>query len=319
MPKVSTPSFSRSRNNMSSIPIPEPTLSSRAMLCSLSISQWSASKHDRQASEEIAAHHGAQPDVGRYNKLLIPKETLAEVHRISSEARREHYFMTLPWDDNGYRVLPAAVYMEHTEKLRQYSRQFMTAVEVFAAQFDHLVIESRSRLGGLFRAEDYPTSKEIRDKFGFETKVMPLPDADDFRVSLGDEERDRIKRQITASVEASLTIASRELWQRMYEAVSHMAERLSAYKTTGQGVEHPFRDSIVINLVKLVDVMPRLNVTHDPELEWLTDQVRASLLVDPAELRKSESVRAETATKAARIAQQMSAYMAGYQLAAVAS
>jgi len=193
------------------------------MLCSLSISQWSASKHDRQASEEIAAHHGAQPDVGRYNKLLIPKGTLAEVHRIAGEARREHYFMTLPWDDNGYRVLPAAVYMEHTDKLREYSRQFMAAVEVFATQFDQLVIESRSRLAGLFRAEDYPTSKEIHDKFAFETKVMPLPDANDFRVGLGDEEKDRIKRQITASVEASLTIASRELWLRMYEAVSHMA------------------------------------------------------------------------------------------------
>src|ERR1700758_464437 len=166
---------------MLSIQIPEPTLSTRAMLCSLSISQWSASKQDREASEEIAAHHGAQPDVGRYKKLLIPKETLTEVHRIAGEARREHYFMTLPWDDNGYRVLPAAVYTEHTEKLREYSRQFMAAVEVFAA-----------RLGGLFRAEDYPTSKEILEKFGFETKVMPLRDADDFRVSLGDEERDRI-------------------------------------------------------------------------------------------------------------------------------
>jgi hypothetical protein len=289
------------------------------MLCSFSISQWSASKHDRQASEEIAAHHGAQPDVGRYNKMLIPKETLAEVRKIAGEARREHYFMTLPWDDNGYRVLPAAVYMEHTEKLRDYSRQFMTAVELFAAQFDQLVTESRSRLGGLFRAEDYPTSKEIREKFAMETKVMPLPDANDFRVSLGDEEKDRIKRQITASVQASLTVASQELWQRMYEAVSHMAERLSAYKATDQGVEHPFRDSIVTNLVKLVDVMPRLNITGDPELERLTSQVRTSLLVDPADLRKSENVRTETAQKAARIAQQMQSYMAGYQLAAIAA
>jgi hypothetical protein len=39
--------------------------------------------------------------------------------------------MTLPWDDNGYRVLPAAVCMEHMEKLREYSRQFMAAVEIF--------------------------------------------------------------------------------------------------------------------------------------------------------------------------------------------
>lgn len=105
----------------------------------------------------------------------------------------------------------------------------------------------------------------------------------------------------------------------MYDAVSHMAERLAAYKETGQGIEHPFRDTVVTNLVKLVDVMPKLNVTADPELERLTTQVRASLLVDPEELRRSEAVRTDTATKAAKIAEQMSAYMTGYQLAAVAS
>ena len=107
-------------------------------------------------------------------------------------------------------------------------------------------------------------------------------------MTLGDEERERIKRQITASVEASLTIASRELWHRLYEGVSHMAERLAAYKVTDEGVEHPFRDSVVTNLVNLVDVLPKLNVTADPGLDRLTARVRASLLVDPKELRKSE-------------------------------
>ena len=92
-----------------------------------------------------------------------------------------------------------------------------------------------------------------------------------------------------------------------------MAERLSAYKVTDDGVEHPFRDSVVTNLVKLVDVMPKLNVTGDPELERLTAEVRASLLVDPKDLRKSDTVRADTAKAAAAIAQHMAGYMAGYQ------
>ena len=78
---------------------------------------------------------------------------------------------------------------------------------------------------------------------------------------------------------------------------------------TEEGVQHPFRDTIVTNLVKLVDVLPKLNVTGDPELERLADQVRASLLVDPQELRKSESVRTETAKAANRIATTMAAYM----------
>jgi hypothetical protein len=146
---------------------------------------------------------------------------------------------------------------------------------------------------------------------------MPLPDANDFRVTLGDEEKDRIKRQITESVQASLNIATRELWQRLYEAVSHLAERLSAYKVTEDGVEHPFRDSVVTNLVKLIDVMPKLNVTGDPELERLTAEVRTSLLVDPKDLRKSDTVRTDTAKAAAAIAQHMAGYMGGYQTSAV--
>ena len=299
---------------MDSFAIPEPSLSSRAMLCSLSISMWSARKQDPDASEEIAVRHGAQADAGRYHKVLLPRQALAEVHKIVNEARHEHYFMTLPWDDNGYRVLPAAVYMDHTDRMRALSNRFATAVDSLAQQFSQLVDQARLRLGSLFRQEDYPLPAELRAKFDFETKVMPLPDAGDFRVTLGDAEKERIKRQITASVEASLQVGSRELWQRLYEAVTHMAERLAAYKVTEEGVEHPFRDSIVTNLVRLVDVLPKLNVTNDPELEHLAEQVRSSLLVDPSELRKSESRRAEAALAAAAIAQHMAGYMAGYSV-----
>jgi hypothetical protein len=172
--------------------------------------------------------------------------------------------MTLPWDDNGYRVLPAAAYMDHTEKTRELSNRFTPPVEASGRQFGQFVQEAKVRLGGLFRSADYPAPEELCSKFSFETKVMPLPDAGDFRVTLGDEEKERIKRQITAAVEASLQVASRELWQRLYEVVSHLAERLQAYKVTEKGVEHPFRDSLVTNLVKLVDVLPKLNVTGGP-------------------------------------------------------
>ena len=309
---------------MSSIPIAEPSLSSRAMLASLSISMWSARKHDPEASEEIAMRHGAQTDVGRYNKVLLPKKALADLQKIVSEARDAHYFITLPWDDNGYRVLPGAVYMEHREKMRSLSGRFHAAASHLYEQFEELVNQARNRLGGLFRQEDYPTLDELRSKYSFETKILPLPEAGDFRVTLGDEEKARIKRQITLDVEASLRVGSRELWHRLYEAVEHMAKRLAAYKVTEEGVEHPFRDTVVTNLIKLVDILPKLNVTHDPELDQLADQVRASLLVDPKELRESDAVRAETAKRAAEIASKMAGYMAatsapGFAAAATAS
>ena len=174
---------------MSSIPITEPSLSSRAMLASLSITMWSARKHDPEASEEIATRHGAQTDVGPYNKVLLPKKALADLQKIVSEARDAHYFITLPWGDDGYRVLPGAVYMDHREKMRCLASRFYSAAELLYGQFAELVNQARQRLGGQFRQEDYPTLAELRSKYSFETKIMPLPDAGDFRVTLGDEEK----------------------------------------------------------------------------------------------------------------------------------
>jgi hypothetical protein len=70
--------------------------------------------------------------------------------------------MTLPWDDNGYRVLPAAAYMNHLEKMRTLSKHFAAAVDILARQFLTLIDQARMRLGGLFREADYPTPEELR-------------------------------------------------------------------------------------------------------------------------------------------------------------
>src|SRR5260370_13657201 len=99
------------------------------MLCSVSIGVWSARKHDPEASQEIASLHRASSDAGRYNKLLVPRRALEEIHKIINEARQEHYFMTLPWGDDGYRVLPAAAYMQHTEATRVHLDRFTPAVD----------------------------------------------------------------------------------------------------------------------------------------------------------------------------------------------
>src|SRR5215470_247730 len=132
---------------MNSTPVAEPSLSSRAMLCSLSISMWSARKHDPDASEEIAVRHGAHADAGRYHKVLLPKEALAEIQKIVSEARQEHYFMTLPWDDDGYRVLPAAAYMDHVEKMRTLAKRFEAAVDILSREFLTLIEQAKTKLG----------------------------------------------------------------------------------------------------------------------------------------------------------------------------
>ena len=305
------------------IPLPtkeESSLASKAMLCTVSISAWSGYKYDRDASEEIADLHGAEKDSGRFNKRLVPRKELEELTKIVGRARRDHDFITLPWSDNGYRVLPAAAYMDHRQMMRNHASEFNAATEGLVARFEDL-ITNQSRLGTLFRVEDYPGMRkegdrlrlafpdELRARFSFETKVLPLPTADDFRVSIGDEHRDRIKRQIAESIQASIRVGTRELWQRLYKVVSHMAERMSEHNGAEDGKKPKLYDSMVTNIVDIVDVLPKLNIAGDTELDRMASEVRCSLLVDPQELRKSDIMRTDAAKAAADIAQRMAAYM----------
>src|SRR5215472_16689544 len=121
----------------------ETSLSSKAMLCTVSISAWSGYKFDREASEEIAQIHGAEKDSGRFNKRLVPRKELEEITKIIGGARRDHEFVTLPWSDNGYRVLPAAAYMYHTNTMRTHAAEFQAAVSRLAARFEELVTNQR--------------------------------------------------------------------------------------------------------------------------------------------------------------------------------
>lgn len=151
--------------------------------------------------------------------------------------------------------------------------------------------------------------QELRDKFSFATDVKPLPDANDFRVNIGDEERERLKKQIAESVQASLRASTRDLWQRLYEVVGHMATRMAEYNAAEDGKRPKLYKSMVTNIVEIVDVLPRLNISGDEELSRMTDTIRHSLLVDTDELRNSESLRTDTAKAAADIMQRMAAYM----------
>jgi hypothetical protein len=298
----------------------ESSLSSKAMLCTLSISAWSGYCYDRQASYQIAQIHHADKDSGRFNKRLVPRAELEEITKLVGRARRDHEFITLPWSDNGLRVLPAATYMEHVASMKQHASEFNAAVARLLERFEELV-RNQSRLGTLFKVADYPgmreeggilrfsSPQELLEKFSFATKVQPMPDADDFRVSLGDEDRERIKRQIADSIQASLRVATRELWQRLYKVVSHMSERMIEYNTAPEGEKPKLYDSMITNIVEIVDVLPKLNIAGDTELDRMGADVRSSLIVNPKTLRSSQLVRSETAKAAVEIAQKMAAYM----------
>ena len=279
-------------------------ITEKAMLAAIHIHVWTATKHDKQVSRQIAQQHGAHENVGRYHKKLLQHaEKLAAVQTLAGQIRSYFYQVTLPWSDEGYRILPANLYFALAKKMAEFEQAFYKAVHLFLAEYPRYVEEMRPALSGLFRAEDYPDPSQIKEKFELRLEILPIPSGDDFRVALSEEQRARISREIDANVRETLRQGTQELWLRLRKVVEHMVSRLS--EPQGR-----LCASVVNNIAELVEVLPQLNLAHDPDLNSFVEEIKTRLCAYSAkELKHNEFLRAATAQDAAEIAQRMSAFL----------
>ena len=231
-----------------------------AMLVSLRINAWSGRLYDRQASNHVAAHHEASASAGRYNKRLLPKAAFAALTATMSAARSTHYDQSLPWDDQGSRLLTVANYERYTELLNALRERVVRERARFIEDYDDYIDQSRMDLGRLFRIEDYPSKEALQGKFAIRYRIVPVPDADHFMAKLASGDTDRVKRDIEHQIEERLHDAVADLYRRLGEAVERVSERLQEDEN---GKPLVFRDSMIENIRGLVDVVPRLNIFGD--------------------------------------------------------
>ena len=262
----------------------------KAMLARLSISQWTARKHDKSVSGEIERAHAAH-DAGRYNKLLVNKTLLDPIAKLASEVRKYHYASTLPWNDGGDRLLPSILFMPYMDKIRAYRQEFTVKVRDLIAAYPAEVQTARNRLGTMYDAGDYPDVSELTSRFDISIEFVPVPTANDFRVDVTQEAADEIRAQITESVTARQSEAVKDCYRRVREVMSKISERLNVEDAV-------FKDSLIENARALMSVLPGLNITDDPVLTALHAEINDFIDVDAHTLRNNSKVRKETADAA---------------------
>jgi len=271
-------------------------ITQRAMLAAVHISIWTATKHDRKVSRDVADRNGAREQAGRYNKqLLMGAGKLEELRTLAGQIRQHFYKITLPWSDEGFRLLPSHFYFDLTTRMREFEAQFSAGIDQFLEVYPDYIREARAELGGLFREEDYPSANKLSEKFSVKLEILPVPAGDDFRVQLSAEEQERVAREIDANVRQSLTKGTEDLWRRLREVVKHMVDRLNE-------PESRFHATLVTNIFDLVSLLPQLNVNQDPDLERFAAQIRDRLCNYTAQdLKKHDLLRVTTAAEAAGI------------------
>jgi hypothetical protein len=286
-------------------------INDRAMLVGLTVRRWHPYCTDQKVSKDVAQRNNANSDMGRYRKRLIAKEVFAATRACETKLRVKHHFLTLPWADDGYRILSSTGYFPYIKAINEEIDKFKAEVAKFLPEYPRYREEAKKELNSLFNEADYPSESEIANKFIAYYDIRSIPAGEDIRVDIGVQELKKVQAAADARAEETIKAAIKDIWVRLQEVVSHASERLKAYSVGKDGkVEHTFRDSLITNIIELLDVVPALNVLGDPEITKFADAIRASMTQHPAEvLRDDEKLRVKTAWAADEILAKMSGFL----------
>ena len=198
-------------------------ISARALLVNTTVRVWTGEKRDRAITREICTMKGAEDNAVRANKSLLGEH----IHGVQAAERAVRHAVnerTLPWMDDGTRILKGAVFMAFTEAMAEPIRQFDEAVDAFIAAYPEIRHEARRRLGNAYADSDFPPESRLKQRFGVKLTYLPVPSTEDFRVNLSEDEiaaggvtprKPCVARSTTRSFHCSTACRSRlRAWQR---------------------------------------------------------------------------------------------------------
>lgn len=278
------------------------------MIVNVHYGTWSGQRLDRDESERIVERANAESGAARAIKHLIPKEVLAPIH-VSRDAIKTHFYTsTLPWKDNGDRLLLRQNYTSFMLRHQELVNLFYDAVDTFIAKtYPEAVQRAEFRMGALFNRDDYPSADQLRSRFFVQLDIDAVTSANDFRVTI-DNAFDQasalaVQQQREAALARNVQTAMSSVWSKLSSVVEHFATKMATEDAT-------FRDTTVTKLEELVEALPNLNLTEDPNLERIRSEIAARLLsYSPKDLRKNREARNTAAIEAKRIMDDMKGFM----------
>lgn len=306
-------------------------LSKRAFKVSLTINMWTARRLDKKVTRQVADDHGMGDQIGRYNKALLIEDIngkvakeFKELETAGNAARNTHYEQTLPWGQDGSRVITAANFIEWANAMREARNTFIRKRDTLVEAYPRLIRQSerlmeegaelqRQKLRrqgkfdeanavvSLFDARNYPTTESIKTRFRFATGSEPLPTSGDFRTELSDNQVRMIKEQIESQIHSTVEAANQDLLERLYNIAKRCAH-LGDPKSVLQ-------KALAQDVQSVCAIAGRLNLTGNTWIETFRHRIQKELAHTPDMLKAVPEEREALAARASRIQNDMAAFM----------
>lgn len=230
-------------------------------------------------------------------ELFVDKTSpIYKYQQTAGEMYAYHIKASLPFGDDGGRLVPNTGYITYVSKMQGYISQLDQLKNQIVSSWASLVsqdVQTRNaRLIAQGKAataspNDYPTASQIEARLYVQWFPEPVVTSNDFRFTLPQELKDSLDAQISAYVEE----AGRELYVRMLAPVSAFVQKLASF---GDGEGKRWHDSFVDNLNALSKELAPLNINNDPQVTALLSQIDAIIkpyAMNPSALKDMPEAR----------------------------
>jgi hypothetical protein len=278
--------------------VTEKVIQRLAVKANLTIRCYEARITDKEASRKTNSDHGAKDGTASVRKSIISRDVLKPLTDIRNAARNYHKEMTSPWGPKNERILSAGLVQEYKSQMRVFEQEYEMVYNVFRADYPAIIAQEASNLGAFYKQDDYAALQELDTKFEFISLITPLECADDFRVEIMESVLDEIKQDVIEQEKANQVAVTEDLYNRLHFVIKDMIERISATKIdpdTNEEIPKIFHKTAITSVQKLLDLLPKLNVNQDQELNKLRDEVAnrfEDLTAD--DIKDNDHVRAKT-------------------------
>lgn len=242
---------------------------------------------DAQTKQAADTFHAATDLVTASKRLIDTKNTTYRVlTTLKSQASAYWRSMTLPYPQEGVRLIKQADIGAFEARMREYKEQLVVAAANLQLEYEALKVAAREKLGDLYNPNDYPPSLE--GVFDLRWEYPPV-DPPNYLMTFNPELYRQEQQRVQHRFETAVVMAENAFAEQLQDMIAHLIERLT---DEPDGTKKTFKASAIENFKEFYDNFRSMNVRSNAQLDNLiqraTDIVSG---VDVKDLRKNTNLR----------------------------
>jgi hypothetical protein len=273
------------------------SLATSAVLVSVDVNVWSATKQDRVISDEVTTAKNADNSAGRFVKNLLADNLH---HKRVANYRQTIYNWlkrsTYRWN-NSQDLLPVLALEKFKTEYQEHESEFYRLLDDFLAHYTSIVSDMAFKQGDMFNRMDYPDVEQVRGKFGMRLFVAEVP-TQDFRCAVAEDIADDLKQQYEQQADQIITGILSQQQERLAELLQSISHCCGVQEISVSGEpevktkKRKIYDTTIEKAKELAGMYKDFNLTGNADLAEASRLLENTLNGVTAELiRDSDAVR----------------------------